>query len=163
MLVDANEATPTPVFEGPIVKLSLSPDGKHVAGFAADSTLHIWTLDLEEVVTKVGIWETSEDAADVLGIENAPDGFPDSMVWCGSDAIAVFWEGTGLLLITLEGGWRWWDVGSGAVILVSEMDGVRVVSNEAHWLLRKVPQPIVGVLESGSTSPGKLIVSYIAV
>lgn len=74
MIVDASESNATNVFEGPIVKLAISPDGKMVAGFAADSTVHIWSADMEDIVTRVGVWETSEDAEDILGISTAPDG-----------------------------------------------------------------------------------------
>lgn len=42
-LIDANEALPTAVFEGPILRLAASPDGKYVAGYGQDGTVHVWT------------------------------------------------------------------------------------------------------------------------
>ncbi len=42
-VVDANEVLPTPVFEGPIVRLAASPCGKFVGGYGQDGTVHIWT------------------------------------------------------------------------------------------------------------------------
>lgn len=59
-----------------------------------------------------------------------------------------------MLLITIQGGWRWWDVGTSPVNIITEIDGARILCHEAHWSFVQVPQPIVGVLESGSTSPG---------
>jgi hypothetical protein len=35
-------------------------------------------------------------------------------------------QGVGALLVTLEGGWRWWDVGSGGpAAFAAEVDGER--------------------------------------
>ena len=38
--------------------------------------------------------------------------------------------------------------------LLPEVDGVRLISNERHELLRRVPAATVDVFETGSTSPG---------
>jgi vacuolar protein sorting-associated protein 16 len=40
------------------------------------------------------------------------------------------------------------------VVLVPERDGVRVVSDERHELLRRVPAPLADVYRVGSTTPG---------
>ena len=66
-----------------------------------------------EVVTRVGLAETELDLSDSLGASTLPDTLPDRLVWCGSEGVLLFWEGTGALLVSLEGAWRWWDVGSG--------------------------------------------------
>lgn len=52
-----------------------------------------------------------------------PDTLPDQLAWCGSDAVLLFWEGLGGLLVTLAGGWRWWDLGGGAAAFAPEVDG----------------------------------------
>lgn len=41
------------------------------------------------------------------------------------------------------------------VVLVPERDGVRVVSDEWHELLRRVPAPLADVYRVGSTTPGE--------
>ncbi len=41
------------------------------------------------------------------------------------------------------------------VRLVSEVDGVRVLSDERHELLRRVPEPLAEVFRVGSTAPGE--------
>lgn len=67
-------------------------------------------------------------------------------------------QGLGGLLVTLDGAWRWWDVGGGgAAAFVPEVDGLRVLSSDRHVLLRRVPPPSVSCLEIGSTSPGALL------
>ena len=40
------------------------------------------------------------------------------------------------------------------VVLVPERDGVRVISDERHELLRRVPAPLADVYRVGSTTPG---------
>ncbi|PRW05770.1 Vacuolar sorting-associated 16 [Chlorella sorokiniana] len=157
-VIDANEALPTSVFEGPILRLAASPCGRLVAGYGQDGTIHIWTADLSEVVTRVGLSETELDLVDSLGAEALPDTLPDQLVWCGSDAVLLFWESVGGLLVTLDGAWRWWDLGGGsAAAFATEVDGVRVLSSDRHLLLRRVPPAAASCLEIGSTSPGALL------
>ncbi|KAL4852826.1 hypothetical protein ACK3TF_006093 [Chlorella vulgaris] len=157
-VVDASEALPTPVFEGPILRLAVSPCGRFVAGYGQDGTIHVWSADLSEVVTRVGLAETELDLVNSLGAEAVPDTLPEQVVWCGSDAVLLFWEGVGALLVTLEGGWRWWDVGSGGpAAFAAEVDGLRIMTSTRHQLLRRVPPPAVRVLEMGSTCPGALL------
>lgn len=161
--VDSDEISSSAVYEGPIVKLAVSPDGQAVAGYAADDVIHIWTADLEETLAKVFLGDTEEDMKDSLGIENAaeviPSGPPDNFVWCGSDGVIASWNGIGALLVTVQGkgGFRWWDLGPGAAALVGEVDGVRVLTRDQHVFLRSVPAPLASVLEIGSTSPGALL------
>lgn len=40
--------------------------------------------------------------------------------------------------------------------LSEQVDGLRVLTNAGHLFLRRVPDPLVSVLEIGSTSPGGL-------
>ena len=40
------------------------------------------------------------------------------------------------------------------VVLVPERDGVRIISDERHELLRRVPAPLADVYRVGSTTPG---------
>jgi Vps16, N-terminal region len=41
------------------------------------------------------------------------------------------------------------------VVLVPERDGVRILGDEAHELLRRVPAPLADVFRVGSTTPGE--------
>lgn len=59
----------------------------------------------------------------------------------------------GLLLVTLAGEWRWWEIDASASF-VTEVDGLRVMTNAGHYFMRRVPEALVSVLEIGSTSPG---------
>lgn len=195
------------------------------------------------MVTRVGVSETAASFAETFGVAGAGDAGssgggsegdggrdvggppqtpPDQLVWCGSGALALFWEvrlwrrkqqpafcllvkvvrlacrcgwgawgctaelsprlnewthvfqpyplptylnpphasnpalppqGTGLLLITLAAEWRWWECDASAA-LVAEVDGCRILTQQGHFLLRRVPDVLTSVLEIGSTSPG---------
>jgi len=163
LTIDSNEVSSSAVYEGPIVKLAVSPDGQAVAGYAADDVIHIWTANLEETLSSVFLSDTVEDMKDSLGIENAaevmPSGPPDNFIWCGSHGVMASWNGIGALLVSVQGGAgiRWWDLGPGAAALVGEVDGVRALTSHKHVLIRSVPAPLVSVLEIGSTSPGALL------
>ena len=166
VLVDADQALPgsaTFIADGPVVRLAPSPDGRFVAGVSAGGGVHIWSGDLSESVAHVGVDETAEDMAEALGRyeedvdSGVPTRPPDALAWCGSDAVVVWWERVGALLVSVEGGWRWWDLGGAGACLVPEVDGLRVLATESHVLLRRVPPPLASVLEMGSTSPGALL------
>jgi hypothetical protein len=166
LTIDSEEISSSAVYEGPIVKLALSPDGRAVAGYAADDVIHIWTANLEDTIARVSLNDTVEDMAESLGIENAvevlPSGLPDNFVWCGSDGVLASWHGIGALLVSAQAqggvsGFKWWDLGPGAVALVGEVDGVRALTNDQHVFIRSVPAPLASVLEMGSTSPGALL------
>lgn len=160
--IDSDEISSSAVYEGPIVKLAVSPDGRAVAGYAADDVIHIWTANLEETLAKVFLSDTVEDMRDSLGIENAaevmPSGLPDNFIWCGSDSVIASWNSIGALLVSVKGGgYRWWDFGPGTVALVGEVDGVRALTSDQHVFIRSVPAALASVLEIGSTSPGALL------
>ena len=160
VFVDSDEVAPSSIFEGPIVKLALSPDGKMVAGYAADDVIYIWPYDLDETIVRIAVNDTADDMIDALpsiDIGSVPSGPPDSLVWCGNDATIAHWNGVGALLISIEGAWQWWDMGPGSAALVGEVDGARAVTTDQHLFIRKVPGPLASVLEIGSTSPGALL------
>lgn len=68
---------------------------------------------------------------------------PADVAWCGVDAVALRWEGL-LLLVDPYGNWlkRACDE---AVVLVPEVDGLRLVTSTSCSLLRRVPEALVQV------------------
>ena len=69
------------------------------------------------------------------------------MCWCGVDAVVLQWEGL-LLLVGPYGEHqrRPWE---GPVVLVPEVDGVRLISSASHHLLRRVQDCWVQVRGGG--------------
>jgi hypothetical protein len=63
--------------------------------------------------------------------------------WYGVDAVALRWEGL-LLLVEPCGEWLKRPC-QGAVVMVTEVDGLRMVSSSTCSLLRRVPEALVQV------------------
>lgn len=159
-------------------------------------------------------------AAPLCQAEALPDTLPEQLVWCGSDAVLLFWEASarlvgghpvgglpcplaaqrsacgaarqgctfqccrlayrsaeihsviapafclqsvGGLLVTLDGAWRWWDLGAGAAAaFATEVDGGCAVT--AGWLCsRSGPATAaVGTQQAVSAGlPGLIVTSYL--
>ncbi|KAJ8985073.1 hypothetical protein NQ317_019757 [Molorchus minor] len=62
---------------------------------------------------------------------------PKQLTWCGNEAVVVYWERASTLLV-----------------VVPEIDGVRIVSNTQHELLQKVPEVVQKIFRINSTDPG---------
>jgi hypothetical protein len=68
---------------------------------------------------------------------------PSSIAWCGVDAVALRWEGL-LLLVGPYGDWLKRPC-QGAAVMVTEVDGLRMVNSSTCSLLRRVPDALVQV------------------
>jgi hypothetical protein len=62
---------------------------------------------------------------------------PSSLCWCGVDAVALRWEGL-LLLVGPYGDWLKRPC-EGSVVMVAEVDGLRLITADKMSLLRRVP------------------------
>jgi vacuolar protein sorting-associated protein 16 len=119
---------------------------------------------------------SDNDSEGGYGGDGGPQGPPEAFYWCGSDGVVVAWEGTAdvLLLSVSTNAWHWWEsiasmdttstVGIGTTSgsisppsMVTEVDGVRLITKHGHYLIRRIPDPLVSVLEIGSTSPAALL------
>jgi hypothetical protein len=77
------------------------------------------------------------------------------VVWCGVDAVALRWEGL-LLLVGPYGDWLR-RAATGALVMVPEVDGVRLIScsgtgggGSSSSLLRRVPNVMLQVNHQGN-------------
>lgn len=87
---------------------------------------------------------SSTDFSQQLSEFDSRSGVPPACVaWCGVDAVALRWEGL-LLLVGPYGDWLKRPC-SGAVLLVTEVDGLRLLTNSSCSLLRRVPDALVQV------------------
>lgn len=59
-------------------------------------------------------------------------------MWCGAGAVMLYWEGQDLLLVGPDKDWITFPCDSSACI-IPEVDGVRIVSNDLHELVQRVP------------------------
>lgn len=68
---------------------------------------------------------------------------PASMCWCGVDAVALRWEGL-LLLVGPYGDWLKRSC-EGPVLMVAEVDGLRLITATTMSLFRRVPDVLIQV------------------
>lgn len=124
---------------------------------------------------------SDNDSEGGYGGDGGPQGPPEVFCWCGSDGVVMAWEDTAdiLLLSVSTKAWHWWEnivsvettttTGGGGGIsntrsgsisppaMVTEVDGVRLITKHGHYLIRRIPDALVSVLEIGSTSPAALL------
>ncbi|CDZ97788.1 Vacuolar assembly/sorting protein VPS16 [Phaffia rhodozyma] len=87
---------------------------------------------------------------------------PSGVGWCGEDAVGCAWDeggedGGGRVVLCGPGGGSLKYVYSGPVHLVTEIDGLRVISPESSDFIQKVPPPILHLLLPGSSHPTSLL------
>lgn len=68
---------------GPFLKMAVSPAGDYVACFAEDGHLLVVQLDFAKSASK---FDTQSKKA------------PKHLVWCGNDAVLMYWPGVGILM-----------------------------------------------------------------
>ncbi|KAK9907253.1 hypothetical protein WJX75_000093 [Coccomyxa subellipsoidea] len=140
IVVDADAANDAGVPNGPITKLSVAPNGQFVAAFTGEGKLVVWTADFGKFLSE---FATQSDTP------------PEQVAWCGTDSVVLYWEDI-LLLVGPYGDWVKYSLEEPAV-LVTECDGVRLISDTTHELLRRVPDCLADVYRVGSTAPGALL------
>lgn len=67
---------------------------------------------------------------------------PKQLIWCGNEAVVAYWERESTILIAGIHGQKMSFTYDGSVHIVQEIDGVRIISNNTHELLQKVPHVV---------------------
>merc|ERR1712137_1152682 len=130
---------------GPFYKMALSRRGQTLACFTADGSLWITQPDLKGGGTQK--------------IETQTRDVPKQMVWCGADSIVCLWERNNDNLVVMFGprSQSIKYVYRNAVHLISEIDGVRIISQNDCEFWQLVPNVTVKTLQIGSLSkPARL-------
>jgi WD40 repeat protein len=135
VIADQKQAIDMQVNSGPFAKMIVSPNGKLVAAFSIDGTLHIFHSEFDKNLSKFG---TNSKVP------------PLDMCWCGDDAVVLYWENI-LLLVGLYGDFIKYSY-DGALALFSEKDGVRIFSEEKHEFLHLVDESTEAIFKLGSES-----------
>ena len=60
------------------------------------------------------------------------------MTWCGTGAVIIYWEGEDLLLVGPNSDWISYPFDD-SIYIVAEIDGARIISNDLHELVQRVP------------------------
>ncbi|KAI7862783.1 Vps16, C-terminal region-domain-containing protein [Spinellus fusiger] len=140
LVVDSKETQDQMLQQGPFTKMEVSPNGKFLALFTCDGKLWVVSADfqknLSEYATKSKI----------------P---PQQLVWCGTDSVVLYWDKI-VLMVGPFGDWIKFSY-EDPIFLASEVDGMRIISNDKCELLQKVPAANEEIFKIGSTSPAAML------
>ncbi|KAK4944573.1 Vacuolar protein sorting-associated protein 16 [Elasticomyces elasticus] len=143
-VVDASEAEDRGLSDGPFKHVSVSPNGRFAALFTEDGKVWVVGSDFQN---KYSEYDSKAKTT------------PTQMIWCGNDAVVLAWEDE-IHMLGPEGAAvkYYYD---DQVHVVPDIDGVRLITNDACEFLRKVPDPLEEVFKLGSTSAASILVDSI--
>ncbi|KAI8973476.1 Vps16, C-terminal region-domain-containing protein [Mycotypha africana] len=140
LVVDSKEVTDQHLNQGPFTKMVISPNGKFLALFTSDGKLWVVSTDFQKNLSE---YATKSKIA------------PQQLVWCGTDSVVLYWEKI-VLMVGPFGDWIKYTYDD-PIFLASEIDGVRIISNEKCELLQKVPASTENIFKIGSTEPPAML------
>ncbi|KAI8822509.1 Vps16, N-terminal region-domain-containing protein [Fimicolochytrium jonesii] len=126
--------------QGPFLRMSVSPNGKFLALYTSEGKLWVVSTDFQK-----NLAEFSTNSANP----------PTQMTWCGTDSVVLHWPGT-VLMVGPFGDWIKYTY-DGVVHLVTEIDGLRIISNDKCEFLQRVPSATESIFKIGSTAPGAIL------
>ncbi|RCH85747.1 hypothetical protein CU098_002029, partial [Rhizopus stolonifer] len=140
LVVDSKEVTDQHLNQGPFTKMVVSPNGKFLALFTSDGKLWVVSTDFQKNLSE---YATKSKIA------------PQQLVWCGTDSVVLYWEKI-VLMVGPFGDWIKYTY-EDPIYLASEIDGVRIISNDKCELLQKVPACTEKIFKIGSTEPPAML------
>ncbi|XP_020601018.1 vacuolar protein sorting-associated protein 16 homolog [Orbicella faveolata] len=129
--------------EGPvtsIIEMAISYNYEYLAMFTDTGLLWIGSADLEKVYCE---------------FNTACHSRPKQLAWCATGAVICYWDDYLDVVGPTQDTIRYQMDSS--VHLVQELDGVRIIGNEAHELLQRVPAAVEQVFKIGSMEPGAML------
>ncbi|KAI8983029.1 Vps16, N-terminal region-domain-containing protein [Pilobolus umbonatus] len=140
LVVDSKEASDQHLTQGPFTKMVVSPNGKFLALFTLDGKLWVVSTDFQKNLSE---YSTKSKIP------------PQQLVWCGTDSVVLYWDKI-VLMVGPFGDWIKYTY-EDPIYLASEIDGVRIISNEKCELLQKVPTSTENIFKIGSTEPAAML------
>lgn len=162
-VVDATETADRFLDIGPFTQISVSPNGRYAALYTATGTAHVITSDFQTRLSE-------HDSKSKIP--------PKCSEWCGNDAVVVAWEDE--VHIIGPGGAAAEFFYDGRVHVVpgkkytlaivgleelltgdTDIDGVRVISNNVCDFIQKVPDVTEKVFHFGTDSPASILLDAV--
>lgn len=120
--------------------MAISPNGKFLALFTLDCRLWVVSTDFQ---TSLADFKTNST------------GPPLQIGWCGNDSVLLHWEDT-ILMVGPSGDFLRFPY-EGVVILCSEIDAVKLISNDKCEIIQKIPNANEDIFRIGSTTPSAIL------
>ncbi|XP_031845297.1 vacuolar protein sorting 16 [Nomia melanderi] len=123
-----------------VVAIAVSGNNRHVALYSDTGHLYMGSIDFKEKYC-----EHNANIKEAL----------TSLAWCGTKAVVCSWNSTVMIVgRTAETIIYTYD---GPVHLVTEIDGVRVLSATSHEMIQKVPNVVQKIFRINSTDPASYL------
>ncbi|XP_046845974.1 vacuolar protein sorting-associated protein 16 homolog [Xenia sp. Carnegie-2017] len=123
-----------------ITEMALSVNNKYLALFADTGLVWIGSSDLKTVYCEFNTRQTSR---------------PEQLAWCGNGALICYWQFQYMMIgPDKDVDTRFLD---DDIYMVPEIDGIRIISNEKHEFLQKVPSVVENVFKIGSFESGAML------
>ncbi|KAF8446468.1 Vps16, N-terminal region-domain-containing protein [Terfezia claveryi] len=145
LVVDASETQDQVLQQGPFSHIAVSPNGKFVGLYTAEGKVWVISSDFQDNLSE---YDTG------MG-----DNLPIDMQWCGNSSVVLVWEDE--VHMVGPGGVALRYYYDSRVHLVSEIDGVRLITTDCCEFLQKVPDVTESIFRIGSTSPASVLVDAI--
>ncbi|KAH7906991.1 vacuolar assembling sorting protein VPS16 [Hygrophoropsis aurantiaca] len=143
LAVDNLESVDQRLSRGPFTHVSPSPNGKLLALLTFTGLLWVVSTDFQRSLAE---FDTTSVGA---------HGIVNQVEWCGNDAILVTWDNLALLVGPSGDTLRY--LYFGTTFAVTEIDGIRVISQDVCDLIQKVPASSLSVFRPGSFSPSAIL------
>lgn len=122
------------------IAMAVSENNRHIAVYTDTGHLYIGSVDFKEKYCEHCTY-MKEPLADIA--------------WCGTEAVVCSWNSTIMVVgRTAETIVYTYD---GPVHLVTEIDGVRVLSGTSHEMIQKVPSVVQKIFRINSTDPASYL------
>ncbi|XP_035827127.1 vacuolar protein sorting-associated protein 16 homolog [Aplysia californica] len=125
---------------GDITELAVSFNNKYLALCTKNGALWIGSADLQK---KYCEFNTSSPMK------------PQQLVWCGNGAVVALWDKL-ILVVGPDKDWIKYNMDC-SVHLLQEEDGLRIIGNDTHEFLQKVPAVTEQIFKIGSMEPGAML------
>ncbi|KAK8249181.1 vacuolar protein sorting-associated protein [Phyllosticta capitalensis] len=143
-LVDATDCEDRLLQRGPFRHTSVSPNGKYVALYTEDSK----------------VWVVSSDFQNKLSeYDSRARTMPKDMQWCGNSAVILAWEDE-IHIVGPNGSGNKFFYDSW-VHLITDIDGIRVLTNELCEFIYRVPDVTEETFRLGSESPAAVLLEAV--
>ncbi|KAL8661171.1 MAG: hypothetical protein Q9202_005828 [Teloschistes flavicans] len=143
-LVDSSDTEDRVLPNGPFKHISVSPNGLYVTLYTDDGMVWVITSDFQN---KIGEYESKAKTP------------PKDVQWCGNDAVMLAWEDEVHLIGPNGASLKYYF--DGWVHLIPDLDGVRLITNDACEFLQKVPDCTEEVFKLGSNSSASVLLDAV--
>lgn len=147
-IINVDKVQKIDLSNAPFKKIRLSPLGNAIATFTEQGGLWVVKSDF------------TENHPEFTTRSKAP---PAQICWCGEDSVCLYWEpeqlnrDISLFLMIGPNGDYYKKTYEGPIHMVTEIDGIRIISNSACEFMQKVPQPTLEIFRIGSLEPAAML------